>query len=72
MVTKAKKVIKLRVSDSEPLYVFSEDTLISLIENILQTEVNAPSFFDGMESFKSGEVIGMQALDNVKPRAAEY
>lgn len=72
MIAKSNKIIKLKVAGSKPFYAFYEDTLLSLIENLAPTEEHVASFFDGMESFESGERTGMEALDSIEPRAPEY
>lgn len=72
MIANSNKLIKLRVAKAKPFYAFSEESFLSLIEDILLAEAHKASFFDGMELFESGEKIGLEALDCIEPRAPEY
>jgi hypothetical protein len=57
---------------SDNFIVCSIEGLISLIQETLNKQQTAPSFFDDMESFETKEKIGMEVLDNLPLRAPEY
>lgn len=66
------KIIKVVSESSAPFYVFSEKRLQKFIEDILKPETTAPSFFDGMDTFETGEKIDMGVLDDLPKLASEY
>lgn len=64
--------IKVNVGESDWFYAFSESSLGALIEDLVTPQQVALSFFDGMESFKNSEKIGLKMLDELKPMASLY
>ncbi len=65
-------VVKVNNRVSGDFIACSVEGLISLIQDALDTQQTAPSFFDGMESFETKEKIGMAALHDFPPKAPEY
>ena len=72
LVKNTDKMIKLTDGDSTCFYACSEKVLIQLIQDSISSPPPVPSFFDGMNSFASGEAINLAVLNQLEPRAPEY
>ncbi len=72
LLSGSNELVKVNNRISGDFFACSVDGLASLIEDALDSQQTAPSFFDGMESFETKEKIGMTALHDLPPRASEY
>lgn len=69
---RANSLVKVNNRRSGDFFVCSEQGLNSFIQEVLESQHTAHSFFDDMDSFVTDEVVGISALNSVEPRATEY
>lgn len=72
LLSGSNELVKVNNRVSGDFFACSADGLASLIQDVLDSQQSAPSFFDGMESFETKEKIGIAALHALPPRAPEY
>ena len=65
-------VVKVNNRVSGDFIACTQEGLISLIQNVMDKNQTAPSFFDGMDSFNTKEQVGVDALNALPQRAPEY
>jgi hypothetical protein len=65
-------VVKVNNRVSGDFIACTQEGLISLIQNVMDKQQTAPSFFDGMDSFNTKEQVGVDALNALLPRAPEH
>ncbi|WP_166839770.1 hypothetical protein [Rheinheimera pleomorphica] len=72
MLSGSNAVVRVNNRVSGDFIACSVEGLTSLIQDALDRQQTAPSFFDGIESFETKEKIGMAALHDLPPRSPEY
>jgi len=72
LVSVTDSLVKVNNKRSGGFYACSEEGLSSFIQEVLEKQQTAHSFFDDMDSLVTDEVIGMSVLSGAEPRANEY
>lgn len=72
VVFDAHSLVKVTNRLTGDFYAITEVGIKQLLDEAINNKPTAHSFFDGMETFPSGESIGLSALDAIETQATEY